>query len=136
MAKVPPPPFMTKTKDNQTLNRWLLELTSILNSAGDVDPGSVAGLAALVIQVTAQAAQITALQTLTTTQAGQITALQTLTATHTGQIAALQARNQVLNGAGVPGAGLGNNGDWYLNTVGVAGSKLYLKLGGVWTAYI
>lgn len=34
MARVPPPPYLTKTPDNQILNRWLLELTAILNGEG------------------------------------------------------------------------------------------------------
>ena len=36
-----------------------------------------------------------------------------------------------INGSGVPGAGLGNNGDSYIDT-GSAGVDLYTKSGGVW----
>lgn len=136
MAKVPPPPFLTKDKESQALNRWLLELTSILNSAGQVDPGSVAGLAALVIQVGVQAGQIATLQGQVTTQAGQIAALQITVAAHTASIATLTARAQVLNGVGAPAAGLGNINDWYANIGGGIGARVYVKTGvGVWTAF-
>lgn len=134
MAKVPPPPNIAKT--DPVLNRWLLELTSILNGAGQVDPGSVVGLAALVAQVNAQGAAITALNTLTASQAASITALNTLTATHTTQITALTSRAQVFNGIGAPAAGLGAVNDWYANTAGAAGARIYIKTSpGVWTAF-
>jgi hypothetical protein len=55
-------------------------------------------------------------------------------AANTSAITALQARAQVLNGAGVPGAGLGNNGDLYLNNTGGAGTRLYGKITGAWVA--
>lgn len=40
----------------------------------------------------------------------------------------------VRNGSGVPAAGLGNNGDLYLNNTGGAGTRLYGKIGGAWVA--
>lgn len=40
----------------------------------------------------------------------------------------------VLNGSGVPAAGLGNNGDLYLNNTGGGGTRLYGKIAGAWVA--
>lgn len=127
--KIPPPPFLTKDAENQRLNRWLLELTSILNSAGEVDPGSVAGLAALVIAVAAQGVTIAA-------NAAAITALQTLTTAQGGAITALQGRPQVRNGVGIPAGGLGAVGDWYGDVTAAPGARVFIKTSvGVWTAF-
>lgn len=127
MAKVPPPPYLTKDAQGQALNRWLLELTGILNSAGEVDPGSVAGLAALVIQVTAQAGQITVLQ-------GQVTTLQALTTAQGLSITALQALPQVRNGSGAPAGALGAVNDWYSDDTN---KHIYVKTGvAVWTMIV
>lgn len=127
MAKVPPPPYLTKDKQGQVLNRWLLELTSILNGAGDIDPGSVAGLTALVIQVGTLTTQVAALQTLTTAQGTSITALN-------GEVTTLQANAVVRNGAGVPAGGLGNINDWYSDDTN---KHIYVKTGvAVWTMIV
>ena len=139
--KVPPPPPIAN--QDPTFNRWLLELTSILNSAGGVDPGEIAGLAALFTQVAAnttaiaglsgtvggQAAAITALQASVTSINGQLTTIN-------GQITTLSARAQVLNGVGAPAAGLGNVNDWYANIGGGVGARVYVKTGAAtWTAF-
>ena len=114
--KIPPPP--TLSKDFQQLNRWLLEIQSILNNQGSINQDSVEGLPALTTQVAALAVQIAALTietaTNTTNIATNTTNIATNTAniaTNTANIAALTARNQILNGAGVPAAGLGSNGE-------------------------
>lgn len=39
----------------------------------------------------------------------------------------------ILNGSGAPGAGIGSNGDYYLDN---DTSRLYLKAGGTWSSYI
>jgi len=130
--KIPPPP--TLTREFQQLNRWLLEIQSILNDQGAIDPSNVAGLPALFTQVAALALQVAGLSTTVINQGTQIAANTTAITANTTAITALQARNQVLNGAGVPAAGLGNNGDLYLNNTGTAGSLLYGKIGGTWTA--
>ncbi len=72
---IPPPPAL---KGDNTFNRWLIELTALINQ--------------------------------------------------------LQAIAAVRNGAGVPAAGLGNNGDLYLNNTGGAGTRLYGKIAGAWVA--
>lgn len=144
--KVPPPPKLSQ--DDQPLNRWLLELQSILNAQGTIDPAEVAGLPALFLQVAANTFSILLLQNLTTAQGVSIAALQADVATIQGQIAALQvtvaantanivtllARNQVLNGNGVPAPALGADGDIYINNTGGIGSTLYVKITGAWNA--
>jgi hypothetical protein len=137
--KVPPPPPIAN--QDPTFNRWLLELTAILNSGGGVDPTSVAGLPEALAQVTANTAAIATLQTSSGGQSGAISSLQFQVATLQSQITTinssittLSARNQILNGAGVPAAGLGNNGDLFLNNTGGAGTRLYGKIAGAWVA--
>ncbi len=142
MAKVPPPPQLTGP-EWQSFNRWLLELTQILNDQGDIDPGSVAGLPALVIQTAQNTADIAALEGTTGGQGteiltlqGEVNQLQTDFITLNGQVTTLTARAQVFNGAGAPGAGLGVVGDWYANVGGAAGARIYIKTGAaVWTPF-
>lgn len=138
--KIPPPPPLAV--ELQALNRWLLEIQSILNASGDIDPGSVAGLPALVTQVAALAVTVTALQVQTNANTNNIaTNTSNITANTNSitalalRVTALEARNQVLNGAGVPAVGLGNNGDLYINNTGGAGTNLYAKRGGAWVAF-
>lgn len=130
-----PPPVGAATKD-PVFNRWLVNLIDLLNAEGDVDPGSIAGLAALVAQVAANTAAITALNGQVAANTVAITALNTLTGTHTTQIAALTARAQVFEAIGVPAPGLGNTGDWYANTTGGVGARIYIKTApGTWTPF-
>src|SRR5258708_14294149 len=110
VLKVPPPPPLA-VKD-QACNRWLLELTAIVNSGGNIDTSSVVGLAGVIAQSAANALAITALQTTTGNQGGsisvlnaQIVALQASIVTINGQITTLSARAQVFNGVGVPNSG-------------------------------
>ena len=144
--KIPPPP--TLSKDFQQLNRWLLEITSLLNSQGFINTGSVDGLPALTTTVGGLSTTVGGLSTTVaglspavatnttdiTALTASITALTATVAANTTAITALQARNQILNGAGVPAVGLGNNGDLYSNTTGGAGTNLYSKRGGAWVA--
>lgn len=137
VLKFPPPPDMGR--DNQRLNRWLIEIQSILNNSGDIDPDSIAGLPALYLQVAALAvtvaantASIAANTASIATNTANIAANTASIAANTASIATLTARNQVLNGAGVPAAGLGNNGDLYLNNMGGAGTRLYGKIAAAW----
>lgn len=44
----------------------------------------------------------------------------------------LTAASAVYSGAGAPSAGLGADGDFYLNQTGVSGARLYFKKSGAW----
>lgn len=140
--KIPPPPPFAGP-EWQTFNRWLLELTSILSNEGGIDPNEVTGLPAALAQILLNTANITALQGGQSGQGAQITALQAsviaLTAsiaTVNGQITSLNARGELLFGAGVPAAGLGKVNDWYGDTAGAVGARIFVKKAvGVWTAF-
>jgi hypothetical protein len=142
--KLPPPPQLPVSFGGfgQQLNRWLLEIQSILNSQGLIDPDEVQGLPALFTQVATLAGEVatltTQVATLTTQVATNTANIATNTAniaTNAANIATLTARNQILNGSGVPASGLGNNGDLYINDTGGVGSYLYGKIAGVWVAF-
>lgn len=142
--KLPPPPQLPTAFGGfgQQLNRWLLEIQSILNSQGLIEPDEVDGLPALFVQVAALATQVAALAVQVAALAVDVATLTAEVATLTTEVAdletrvtALETRNQVRNGAGVPAAGLGNNGDLYINNTGSAGTNLYAKIGGAWVAF-
>lgn len=142
--KLPPPPQLPVSFGNnfgQQLNRWLLEIQSILNSQGLIDPAEVDGLPALFTQVAALAVEVATLvaevATLTTEVAANTAAITVNTADiaiNTANIATLTARSQTYNGGGAPPATLGNPGDLYINDIGGAGTHLYANIGGTWFA--
>lgn len=137
-----PPPIGIAEKD-QILNRWLVELTNILNAGGTIDPNDVDGLPALILQVAVLAVQVFSLSGQVSTNTGDITTLQGQVATNTAgiaantlAIAALAARNQVYNGTGAPAGALGVVGDWYGDVAGIIGSRIWIKTGAAtWTAF-
>jgi len=139
--KIPPPPPIAN--EDPTFNRWLLELTTILNSQGLVDQVSVVGLPAVAAQGNANTAsivtingQITVVNGQITTINGQITTINGQITTINGQITALQANPVVRNGTGAPAAGLGNVGDWYGDVAGIVGARVWIKTAvGTWTAF-
>lgn len=127
----------------QQLNRWLLEIQAILNNSGDINPSVVQGLSEVIAQSAANAAAIAVLQG----QVGgntasiaainaQITAINASIVTINGQITTLSARGELLFGAGAPAAGLGKVNDWYGDTAGAVGARIWIKKAvGVWTAF-
>ena len=145
VLKFPPPPTLPVAL--QPLNRWLIELQSILNSSGLIDPSSVQSLPATIAQVVANTAQAAANTASIVTLNGEVAAntasIVTLNGevaanaasivTLNGEVATLQARNQVLNGTIAPVAGLGVNGDWYADTGGL---HIYVKVAGAWTLVV
>lgn len=142
--KFPPPPFLTNTSpEYQRLNRWLLDIQSILNSSGGIDPDQVAGLAATTAQVvtntgdiTTLSGQIAAINTHLTTIDGEITTINGQITALNAAVVALQANPIVRRGTGAPAAGLGSVGDWYGDPAGAAGSRIWIKTAvGTWTAF-
>ncbi len=142
VQKIPPPPLMI-SPELQQLNRWLLEIQAILNNSGDVDPNAVQGLPEVIAQSAANAAAIVVLQgqvggntASIATINGQITAINAAITTINGQITTLSARGELLFGAGAPAAGLGKVNDWYGDTAGAVGARIWIKKAvGVWTAF-
>jgi hypothetical protein len=139
--KVPPPPPIAN--QDPTFNRWLLELTSILNASGGIDPNSVAGLTEVIAESAANTIAIAALQGEVGGNTGDITTLQNNLATQqteivtiNGALTTLGARAQVYNGTADPAAGFGNVGDWFANTSGAAGHRIFVKTAPTtWTAF-
>ncbi len=141
--KFPPPPYLVGTDQNtQMLNRWLLEIQNVLSAAGGIDPNSIAGYTALQAQVATNTTDIATLETTTSGQGAAITTLQGDVTTINGEITTINgelttlgARNQVRNGTGAPAAGLGIDGDWYGDTAGGAGARVWIKKLGAWVAF-
>ena len=138
VLKFPPPPTLPVAL--QPLNRWLIELQSILNSSGLIDPSSVQSLPATIAQVVANTASIGVLNGEVAANTASIVTLNGEVAANTasivtlnGEVATLQARNQVLNGTVAPVVGQGVNGDWYADTVGL---HIYVKVAGAWVLII
>jgi hypothetical protein len=73
--KFPPPPFLTG-KQFQTLNRWLLDVQSVLSVSGLIDPSSVDTLPATTAQVATNTANIATINGEITTLNSEVTALQ------------------------------------------------------------
>lgn len=142
MAKIPPPPQLTGPQWAD-FNRWLLELTNILDASGGIDPTQIPGYPALQSQVATNTSSIADLQTSTggnssaiTTLQGEVNSLNTRMGNAESNITTLQARAQVYNGVVDPAAGFGNVGDWFANTAGAAGHRIFVKTGATtWTAF-
>ncbi len=140
--KIPPPPQFTGP-EWQSFNRWLLEVTSILSNTGGINPDEVTGLPQLFTQVATNTTDITNLEGGQSGQAAEILALQgnigTINgeiATINGQLTTLGARAQVYHGTADPAAGFGNVDDWFANTAGGAGHRIFVKTGAAtWTAF-
>lgn len=137
VLKLPPPPQLPTAFGGfgQQLNRWLLEIQSILNSQGTIDPSQIEGLPALFTQVATLAAEIVTLTAEVATNTTNIVTNTAAIAANAAAIVALEGRNQILNGAGVPAAGLGTNGDLYINNTGAPATFLYGKIAGAWVAF-
>ena len=141
VQKIPPPPLLASR--DQALNRWLLELTALLNSTGGIDPGNVTGLPAAIAQVGVNTANIATLNGEVATNTANIATNTASIAVNTanigtlnGEVTTLQANGVLLNGAGAPAAGLGKVGDWYGNLGGGVGARIYIKTGvATWSAF-
>lgn len=140
LQKVPPPPPVANL--DPVLNRWFLELTSFIDANGTIDPGNVGGLpqlqvnvANLITEVAVLTPQVAGLSTTVTALSATVAALSTTVGTLNTAVTALQARAQVFNGTADPAAGLGNNGDWFANTSGGAGHRIFVKVAGTWLAF-
>lgn len=140
LTKPPPPPPIAAS--DPTLNRWFLAVTAFLKNDGTIDPASINGYPVLQANVAALDASVAVLEGQVAPLPGQITALQgratALEARATAleaRATALEARAQVLNGTIDPVVGLGSNGDWYANTSGGVGHRIFVKVAGAWVAF-
>lgn len=139
--RIPPPPPIANV--DPAFNRWLLEVTSVLAAAGGVDPTQIPGYTDLQTTVATHTTEITALQGTTGGQGNAITVLQGEISvingeiiTINGQLTSLGARSQVFNGTADPASGFGNVGDWFANTSGGAGHRIFVKTGvATWFAF-
>lgn len=140
--KIPPPPPFAGP-EWQAFNRWLLELTSILSNQGGITPEQVDGLPAVINQVGTNTSDIADLNIRVNDQTGSIGALQLEINTINndlivvnGALTSLGARGEVLNGVIDPGPALGKVNDWYANTAGAAGHRIFVKTAvATWTAF-
>lgn len=139
--KLPPPPPIAN--QDPTFNRWLLELTAILADAGGIDPSTIEGYAALQAQVVTNTSDIVILQgdvggntTDIVALQGDVTTLQNDVTTINGALTALGGRGEILNGTIDPAPGVGKVKDWYANTAGAAGHRIFVKTGvATWFAF-
>ncbi len=139
LNKMPPPPPVAKL--DPALNRWFLDLQSFINSGGGtIDPSLIPGYDALIAQVNLQTTQINSLLVNVAANTSSIHSLQasivtinTSIATLATLVANLTARPIVRNGTAAPGAGLGNNGDWYADTNNL---HIYVKVTGAWVLIV
>lgn len=148
VQKIPPPTFFTgapgQEPDWQGFNRWLLEVTSVLSNEGGIDPNEVTGLPTVIAQVGQNTADILTLDAGQDNNSFDIAALQAQVTnidnveipTINAQLTSLGARGTLRFGTGAPAAGLGNVNDWYGDTAGAVGSRIWIKKAvGVWTAF-
>ena len=124
----------------QQLNRWLIEVQSILNSQGQIDPDNVVGLPTAYNQVGDNTVDIQTLFAAVQAQSTAINANTANIATNTANIAALAAalaaRNQVYNDVVAPNNALGIVGDWYART-DVGNKHIYVKTAvATWTLIV
>jgi hypothetical protein len=133
LSRVPPPPRLAV--NDPEFNKWLIDLTNFINSGGGgIDPSLIPGYDALVstvnlhsIEIASNTVNIAANTSAIAIANANIVSLQSLTSI-------LNARPQVRNGTGVPGAGLGSNGDWYAKTS--AATHIYVKIAGAWVVIV
>jgi hypothetical protein len=128
--------------NDPAFNKWLIDLTSIINSGGGgIDPSLIPGYDALVstvnlhsIEIASNTVNIAANTSAIATANINITSLQSQTSINTLAVNNLNARARVLNGTGAPGAGLGQDGDWYAKTS--AATHIYVKVAGAWVVIV
>jgi hypothetical protein len=141
VQRIPPPPPIANS--DPAFNRWLLELTRILNASGTIDPSNVDGLIQLEAEVQNNTADVQTLETSVLVVQISVSNLQIQVLTLSlnldaleARVTDLEARAQVFTGAGAPGAGLGSVGDWYGDPAGGVGARIWIKTAAaVWTAF-
>lgn len=138
VQKFPPPPNLGTDPKFQQLNRWLIEIQSILNSQGEIDPGNIVGLPTTYDQVGNNSTDIQTLFGAVQQQNIVINAQSAAITTLQAQVAALQTQVNAIpiarNGVTAPAAGLGNVGDWYADTVAL---HIYVKTAAAtWTQIV
>ncbi len=133
LSRVPPPPRLAI--DDPGFNKWLIDLTTFINSGGGgIDPSLIPGYDTLVATVNLHTIEINSNTVNIAANTAAINTTNTNVTVLQSQVALLAARSRVLNGAGVPGAGLGNDGDWYAKTA--AATHIYVKVAGAWVLIV
>ncbi len=133
LSRVPPPPRLAV--DDPGFNKWLIDLTQIINSGGgSIDPALIPGYDTLVATVNLHTIEINSNTVNIAANTAAIGTANTNIAVLQSQVAILTTRSRVLNGAGVPGVGLGNDGDWYAKTA--AATHIYVKVAGAWVLIV
>ncbi len=132
LSRVPPPPKWAV--DDPTFNKWLIDLTQIINSGGgSIDPSLIPGYDALVATVNLHSTQIASNTVNIAANTSAIATINSVIASLQIAVNSLLVRSQVRNGIVAPGAGLGNNGDWYADTVA---KHIYVKVTGAWVLIV
>lgn len=133
--KIPPPPQFAGPQWH-SFNRWLIELTSILEASGGVSPDSIPGYTALQNDVDALSTTVGGQATTIAALQFQVLVLTSTLAAANASITTLSARGELLFGTGAPAAGLGKVNDWYGDTAGAAGARVWIKKAvGAWTPF-
>jgi len=132
LTKMPPPPPVAQL--DPAFNRWLHVLQAYINDGGGtIDPSLIPGYDALIATVNLQTSQINTLLVNTAANTSAISLINTRINSINATITGLAARPIVRNGTAAPGAGLGNNGDWYADTNNL---HIYVKVTGAWVLIV
>lgn len=118
----------------QALNRWLLDVQSVLNSSGNIDPTTVEGLLEITQTIEETAGEVTVLSNEVSALTNRVSTAEGNITTLTMEVTTLQGNAVSRNGSGAPSNALGAVGDWYADTSNL---HIYVKTGAAaWTKIV